>query len=329
MNYIKLGKTDILVSKLSLGTWEMGGDTVWSDESDEESIRIIREAGDKGINFIDTAPLYGHGHSEELIAEALGNHRKEFVIATKGSMNWENRGHFEFERDGAAWCTDFTANGLRRDLEGSLKRLNTDYIDVYYTHRDIPEAYLDEAMDTLKRFKREGKIRAIGLSNMTRPVFDRFYADGCLDAIEMKYSLLDPEYGDQYFELCHKGGITFQAFSVLARGILTGRLKADTIVENQAHQKFGWFEMARRADLMSTLEQWRQTYCKKYHCSLASLALAWTMKRSEEVSVLFGVRRIENLYDTLQSVQIDMEEKDVLQMEADALKLNHTYKGGK
>lgn len=326
MEFIRLGKTDMWVSKLSLGTWEMGGDSVWADESDRESVRIIREGLEHGINFIDTAPLYGRGHSEELIASAVNGRRNEYIIATKCGLNWENRGNFQFERDGVAWCVDFSPQGLRRDLESSLERLGTDYVDLYYTHRPVPPEQTDEVLDTMMRFRQEGKIRAIGLSNMTRATYDAFVYKGMLDAVQLKYSLLDPEYGEQYFESCQANGVVYQAFSALARGILTGRLGRETVVENQAHKAFGWFQMERREDLIMMLENWKKTLCPKYRCSLASLALAWTMGRCIMLTVLFGVRRIENLYDTLQSTQIKLEQEDVCRMESDARLLIQKYK---
>jgi methylglyoxal reductase len=325
MKYREIGKTGMIASVLTLGTWEMGGGSVWSDFDDNESIRIIHEAQANGINSIDTAPLYGMGHAEELLNKAVKGRRSDFIISSKFSLNWDNRGEFQFERDGYALCADFSRAGIIKDLDGCLTRLGTDYLDIFFAHRNIPQEYVPEAIDTLKDLKRQGKIRAIGLSNVFEGQFREFLQQDCLDIIQQKYSILDTEYGNAFFKDCEKYNVTYHAYSVLARGILTGRLDAATVVDHQAHQAFGWFELDRRRDLLAMLDGWKGL-CEKYRCSLANLALAWTLEQSEALNIIFGVRKIKNLHDTLKAIDISMEREDLRQMLEDANRLRKKYK---
>ena len=168
MKYQKLGNSDIDVSRISLGTWGLGGGSVWTDfnSSKEDAVKLLDTCQKYGINYIDTAPVYGTGESEILLGKALKGRRDAFVVQTKCSLNWRNEGgNFHYSRDGYTVNNDTGAKAVRKDVEDSLKRLQTDYIDsiiVHYVCKDWP---VEETVTALEQLKKEGKIRTYGLSN--------------------------------------------------------------------------------------------------------------------------------------------------------------------
>jgi len=176
MRYKKLGNSDIDVSVVSLGAWAIGGDSNWGASDDDMSIRTIHEAHNLGITLLDTAPAYGLGHSEEVVGKALKGRRSDFVLSTKCGLVWDGgEGSVLMSRDGVTLLRNLSAKSVRKQLEESLKRLQTDYIDIFITHWQATEPFLvpiEETMGALNEFVREGKIRAIGISNVTADQID-------------------------------------------------------------------------------------------------------------------------------------------------------------
>lgn len=189
MEMRKIGKTDIQAAGLGLGCWAIGGGLWWGDNDDRMSIETICRALDLGINWVDTARVYGFGHSEEVVGKALKElPRHKVVLSTKCGIQWYDKGgELHFTREGHEVRRDLSPKAIRRDLELSLKALGTDYIDVYYTHWQcmtyglVPVA---ETMGELMRMKEEGKIRAIGASNVNLQILRDYEAAGQLDVIQ-------------------------------------------------------------------------------------------------------------------------------------------------
>ena len=171
MQYQAIGKSGLKASVVSLGTWAVGGGTWWGDNEDKTSIRTIQEAIDCGINLIDTAPVYGFGHSEEVVGKAIHDRRDKVLISTKCGLWWHsNEGSPFFSKDGHNVTRNLTANAIQQEVDFSLKRLNTDYIDIYFTHwQSTPpcQTSIEETMSALLDLKKAGKIIAIGASNKT------------------------------------------------------------------------------------------------------------------------------------------------------------------
>ena len=168
MEYKKLGNSDLNVSVIALGTWGLGGGSVWSDKDSnaEEAARLLDACLDHGINYIDTAPVYGTGASEELLGAALKGRRHDFILQTKCSLNWRGEGgNFHYSRDGYTVNNDTRPAAIRRDVEDSLRRMGTDYIDVLIVHYVCKSFPVSETVGVLEDLIREGKIRAYGLSN--------------------------------------------------------------------------------------------------------------------------------------------------------------------
>ena len=191
MRHRPLGQSGIEASVVAFGAWAVGGG-FWGAADDEASVDAIHKALDAGINFIDTAPVYGLGHSEEIVGRAIKGRRDQVVVATKCGLVWHvQKGTFMFDETGTPIHRYLGPESIRYEVEQSLRRLQTDYIDLYQTHWQDATTPIEETMATLLQLKQEGKIRAIGVSNATTQQMDEYRAKGQLDSDQEKYSMLD------------------------------------------------------------------------------------------------------------------------------------------
>ena len=231
MNTIKIGKSDINTPFMAMGTWAIGGGTAWGENDDKLSVRTIDEAIDCGITWFDTAPVYNLGHSEEVVGKALKGKRHNVLISTKCGLEWDYETPvFHKVMEGRNVYRDLSAKGIRKNLEDSLRRLQTDYIDIYYTHWQTPDFALyplEETVGVLTELKKEGKIRAIGASNVTEDIIKGYCSLGQLDVIQEKYSILDSHIRSELAQVCEENKVSIQAYSPLEQGLLTGKVKAD------------------------------------------------------------------------------------------------------
>ena len=319
MKNMKLGNMGTEVSVLSLGTWGMGGGTSWRDSDDNESIRIIHEAGELGINLIDTAPVYGTGHSEEILGRALEGRRSNYILSTKCAMHWRNEeGVKQYDRDGKSVYRSFEPKSIRADLEDSLKRLRTDYIDIYFTHRQpddlssVPGIY-----SVLDEFKRQGKIRAIGISNASPAILKEYLKCGPVDMVQEKFSLLESAGKMEYLSFCESKNIILQGFSILERGLLAGKIGRDYEVQKgEARSSIPWIAGEKRPAILHMLDKWKDL-CAAHNCSIANLVIAYTMKYSSMLNILFGASRLSSLTDTIRTLEITLHQDDIEKMKAD------------
>ncbi len=301
MNYRKLGSSDLTVSSVGMGTWAIGGDSCWGSSDDQKSIATIQKARDCGITLIDTAPAYGMGHSEEIVGKAIHGCRDQYVLATKCGLVWdENEGAILTQRDGATLRRNLSPASLRRQLEATLRRINTDYLDIYITHwQALPpfQTPIEETMDTLNSFVAEGKIRAIGISNVTPEQIRKYASCGKIALVQQKYSLLDRTCEHNgIISTCQDLGISFQAYSPLERGILSGKVRMDTALVGTAKQGIPWFEPEKRIRVIQMLDRFLPL-CQKYNVSMASLVIAWTAAQADTWNVLCGARKPEQIDD--------------------------------
>ncbi len=209
MRQLKLNKSGIIIPVMSLGTWAFGGDAIWGKTDEMQAIDTARRAVEMGIVQIDTAPAYGMGKSEEILGEALKGIRDKVILSTKCGLSWDegNIGQLHVERDGHRIVRNLSAKSIRKDLENSLKRLKTEYIDIYYVHYPVFGTYavpVEETMDELNRMKKEGKIRAIGASNMNPEVLNEYCTYADIEIIQEKYSLLDRKVEETLLPVCQE-----------------------------------------------------------------------------------------------------------------------------
>lgn len=318
----KIGKSDIITSALSMGAWAIGGGTWWGDNDDAISIKTIHKSLDSGVNWIDTAPVYGFGHSEDVIGKALKGRRDKAIISTKCGNQWYTQnGSYRFSRDGHDVYLDLSPQGIRRDLEYSLRRLDTDYIDIYFTHRQSTNPELmpvEETMYELMKMKKEGKIRAIGASNVSIHHLTEYVKYGQLDVIQEKYSMLDPAIGIDLLPFCANHGITFQAFSPIERGLLAGKIPSGYKPKpGDARENKKWW-LPQNIDIANEMLLKWEDLTLKYNCSLANLIINWTIMQSDHINVLFGARKLEHIEDNVNSTGFILEPADVERMSLDA-----------
>ncbi|MDR2451609.1 MAG: aldo/keto reductase [Candidatus Accumulibacter sp.] len=324
MRTIKIGRSEIEASVVGMGAWAIGGDSQWGTSDDAESIRAIHRARDLGITLIDTAPAYGLGHSEEVVGKALAGRRGDYVLSTKCGLRWDvKEGSLKMERDGVRILINTRPERITEEIEISLKRLATDYIDIYIVHwpelPDFPTPIAD-TMGALTRLKERGKIRAIGASNLSDAQFLEYARAGQLDLIQEKYSLLDRGAGDRLFGPCARHGVTFQAYSPLERGILSGRIKDPSQVQmGTARAQVKWFQPENLAKIAALAGQWAPL-CEKYGCTMAQLVIGWTAAQGSggNVNVLCGARKPRQVEENAKGGDILLDAADIAAMRKDA-----------
>jgi len=321
----KIGNSGIEASVVGLGTWAIGGGTWWGESDDRQSIAAIQAALDAGINLIDTAPVYGWGRSEEVVGRALKGRRQQAVIATKCGLWWhDNRGPLFFELEGYSVRRLLRPETIRKEIEDSLRRLGTDYIDLYQTHWQSTEPELDpiaETMECLLQLKAEGKILAIGASNVDIAQIREYQETGVLDAIQPRYSMLDRGIEAELLPYCRTQGISTLVYSPLEQGLLTGAIGMDRIFSPEEYRNsIPWFQPANRGRVLELLAGW-QDLTKKYECSLAQLVIAWTVAQPGITFALCGARKPEHSRQNARGGEIALEPGDLekLRREVEAL----------
>ncbi len=323
MRQITIGNSGITASVVGIGAWAIGGDSNWGPSDDTESIRTIHHAHDLGITLLDTAPAYGLGHSEEVVGKALEGRRQDYVLATKCGLRWDiDEGYMHMERDGIRLMRNSRPQRLQEEIDASLRRLKTDYIDIYIVHwqahPDFPVPIAD-TMGFLMDLKQQGKIRAIGASNVDRDQFNEYVKNGQLDLIQEKYSMLDRGAEEKFFDLCEKHTVTFQPYSPLERGVLTGKYDLNTPVgEGLAKARVKWFERENLAKIVELKKKW-QPLCDKYNCTMTHLVIAWTAAQGADgnINVLCGARKQSQVADNAGGGLITLDPQEIAQMRAD------------
>ena len=321
MQYRTLGKSKIAASAIALGTWAIGGGTWWGASDDADSVKAIQAAIDEGITLIDTAPAYGWGHSEVIVGKAIKGRRDKVVVSTKGGLWWKDeRGAFFFELEGKKVNRCLLPETLRVEVEDSLRRLGTDYIDLYHTHWQSPQPDQDPIEATvqcLMKLKAEGKIRAIGASNVDLQQIKAYQAAGVLDAIQPKYSMLDREIEKEILPYCHTERISTLAYSPLEQGLLSGKIGMDrTFAEGEFRNNIPWFRPNNRKKVLNMLNGW-SGLLKKYDCTLAQLVIAWTAAQKGITYVLCGARKEAHVRENVKAGKLLLHADDLARMRKD------------
>ena len=322
MIYRKLGNSDLNVSAVVLGTWGLGGGSVWSDKDSTvtEAKALLDACKEQGINYIDTAPVYGTGASEELLGAAPTGRRHDFVLQTKCSLNWRGEGgNFHYSRDGYTVNNDTRPEAIRRDVEDSLRRMKTDYLDsviVHYVCKSFPVA---DTVGALEALIREGKIRAYGLSNSQPSDLEEYQsapdkAQG-VAVVQEFFSVLSPFHGRDYFPVCEKYGTTFQTYGVLEEGFLTGpEFLERKFAKTDIRARIPWVAEGYHAGLRHAFEVWKPL-CEAHGCSYAQLVEAWALAQFPNMSLLVGMRRPANVADTVRCMELKLTAEELAMIE--------------
>lgn len=318
-----IGTSGIEASALALGCWAIGGGQWWGDNDDQMSIDTIIRGMELGINWVDTARVYGFGHSEEVVGKALSAvGRHNLLVSTKCGLQWyDGGGELHFTKEGHEVRRDLSPKAIRRDLELSLKALGTDYIDIYYTHWQCKTYGLipvQETMGELMRMKQEGKIRAIGASNVDLKIVEEYAAAGELDVIQEKLSILDRMPEARLLPYCEAHDIMLQTYSPIEQGLLAGKAPNDYVPQKgEVRDGKTWWKAENIRLANEMLEGWRDLTVK-YGCTLANLCIRWNSMLSPNINVLCGARKISQIEDTARSMDVPLSQEDFLRMKEDA-----------
>jgi len=322
MKYRKLGVSDLNVSAVALGTWAVGGGPWWGDSDDQESIRAIRAAIDAGVTLIDTAPVYGFGHSEKIVGRAIQGRRDKVVLATKCGLWWDDAtGSIHFKQGNYTVRRCLEPRTLRIEVENSLRRLGTDRIDLLQTHAQATEPFKTPIADTmacLMDLREQGKIREIGVSNCTPAQMDEYRAAGVIVSNQPRYSILDRAIESDLLPYCRKHTLAVLAYSPLEQGLLTGKIGLDTTFAAEAFRnELPWFAPEKRQKVLNLLAGW-SPLTQKYGCTLSQLVIAWTIAQPGLTVALCGARKVANAIENAGAGSIDLAPEDVARMRRDA-----------
>ncbi len=326
MKYRELGHSGIQASVVGLGTWAIGGGSVWGNEPDDTvSIRAIQAAIDAGVTLIDTAPAYGFGHSEEIIGRAIRGRREQVVLATKCGLWWDGRrGSYTMRFDGKRLFRSLQPDTLRIEIENSLRRLDVETIDLYQTHwpaTDPDKTPIPETIEAMQLMKAEGKIRAIGVSNVSLDELRENIACGEIDTNQPRFNLLNREIEQEVVPLCKAHGVSILAYMPLEQGLLTGAVGLEREFQSgefrRNYEWNPWFTAENRRRVLAMLASWTDL-TEKYACTLAQLTVAWTTAQSGITHILCGARNPQQAIENAQGAEIELEQGDQQRMRADA-----------
>jgi aryl-alcohol dehydrogenase-like predicted oxidoreductase len=288
LEYINIKGTTIKSSRIGLGTWAIGG-WMWGGTDEKESIRTIHSALDQGINLIDTAPIYGQGRSEEIVGEAIRQYgrRDSIVLATKVGIDWTTG---TIERNSSR-------ERILKEIEDSLRRLATDYIDIYQVHWPDPVAPIEETARTLRELHEQGKIRAIGVSNYSPAQMERFRAVAPLHTVQPPYNLFEREIEADVLPYALKRGITAITYGAICRGLLSGTMRADREfskddLRKSSDPKFQAPHFAEYLDAAKRLDAYAR---EKFAKGVIHLAVRWLLDQPGVGVALWGARRPDQL----------------------------------
>ncbi len=321
MLYREIGNSGIRASAIGLGTWTIGGGSWWGETDDKESIRTIHAALDAGIDLVDTAPLYGWGRSEEIVGKALAGRRENVILSTKCGLWWnDGRGSFFFELEGKKVTRCLRPETIREEIEISLKRLQTDYIDIYHTHWQAMEpdkTPIADTMECLLKLKEEGKIRSIAVSNADVGQMEEYLKTGRIDANQPHYSMLYRNIEADILPFCMKHNMSILAYSPLEHGLLTGKIGMDRkLDEDEFRSGNVWYKLENRRRVLDMLDGWSDL-TKKYACSLSQLVIAWTFHQKGISHVLCGARRPGQAVENAAAGSLELSGGDMSRMSRD------------
>jgi aryl-alcohol dehydrogenase-like predicted oxidoreductase len=309
----QLGNSNMFITPVGYGSWAIGGagwQFGWGKQNDEESIAAIHRALELGVNWIDTAAVYGLGHSEEIVTQALASWRgpRPYVF-TKCGLRWDSQGRTR---------RVLTATSIRRECEESLRRLKVDAIDLYQIHWPVENMdEIDEAWSTMAQLKREGKARWIGVSNFDVEQMEQAQAIAPITSLQPRYSLAHPEVESEILPFCKHEGIGVIVYSPMASGLLTGAMTRDRIAKlpdddwRKYDSDFNEPELSAHLALIERL----RSVGKRHGCSPGSVAIAWALRHCAVTAAIVGARRPEQVDDMVAAAGVHLNQSDLTEIE--------------
>jgi len=304
MEYKKLGKTNLKISRIGFGCWEIGG-YGWGKIKDQDSIKSIHKALELGVNFFDTADIYGLGHSEKILSKALGSYRKKVVIATKFGLKW-NKKKNSSERD-------LSSKHIIKAVEDSLKRLKINCIPLYQIHYPDPKTPIQETMETLKKLKKQGKIQHVGCSNFDTDILQEAQKFDRIESIQMPYNIIEHNnIVKDTFNVYNKHKISLITYGPLAQGLLSGKYDADTkfgkndIRSQEQYINFHGERFKANLEILKKIKE----LALKYDKTCSQVAIRWVLEDNFITSCLVGIKNKEQIINNVKSLNWKLEEKD-------------------
>ena len=306
MSEVRIGKSRVYASALGLGTNAVGGHNLYPNLTDEMGKEVVRTALNNGITLLDTAYSYGQGRSEELIGEVLQEpefDRSRVIVATKAAHDPSRGGKF-----------NNSPEFLKEAVEAALKRLQTDYIDIFYIHFPDETIPINEAVAALHELKEAGKIRAIGVSNFSLEQLKEANQDGYVDIVEDRFSLIHREVEKELFPYLKENHISFVPYFPLASGLLTGKYDKEADFEDSDFRsKNPDFKGERFKEIVAKVDQLKPL-ANNYDATVAQLVLAWYMKHPQINVVIPGAKRAEQVEANAKAVDIRLTQTDFEQI---------------
>jgi len=287
MEFVDIAGTSIRASRIALGTWAIGG-WMWGGSDEREAIKTIHAALDRGINLIDTAPVYGFGHSEEIVGKALAmdGRRARALIATKAGLNWKDGKPFR----------DARKMRIVGEVENSLRRLRTDVIDLYQVHWPDLKTPIAEIAEAMSALHKAGKIRAIGVSNFSPSQMDQFRKVAPLHTAQPPYNLFERGIDQDVLPYCRDRDIAVLAYGSLCRGLLSGRMsQSSQFTGDDLRKSDPKFQAPRFGQYLTAVERLDRIAKQRFGRRVIHLAVRWVLDRNKMNIALWGARRADQL----------------------------------
>jgi aryl-alcohol dehydrogenase-like predicted oxidoreductase len=282
MEYITIPQTNLNVSRVALGTWAIGG-WMWGGSDEQESIKTIHTALDKGVNLIDTAPVYGFGHSEEIVGKALAQYgqRDQVLVSSKVGLEWNEQGR--------VW-RNASPERITKEIDDSLRRLGVDRIDIFFVHWPDPLVPFEKTAETMNKLLMQGKIGAIGVSNFSPEQMDAFRTESPLHLCQPPYNIFEQEIDDEIKPYCQANNIALMTYGALCRGLLSGTMHRQREFHGDDLRKYDpKFQQPRFDDYLAAVDKLKELAAEKSK-DLLPLAVRWVLDQGVEIA-LWGGRK--------------------------------------
>ena len=312
MNTRKLGQSDLNITTVGFGTWATGGEGwafSWSHQDDKESIDAIHKGLDLGINWIDTAAIYGMGHAEEIVAKAIKGKRNEIMLATKCGLVWDEKRRI---------AGRINRKSVREECENSLRRLNTDYIDLYQIHWPNPDKDIEEGWSEVLELINEGKVRYGGVSNFNISQLKRIEKISIPTSLQPPYSMFERDVETDILDYCKEKKIGVVAYSPLQVGLLTGKFSKERVAnlpnDDWRKTKNQHFKEPLLSINLDCVEELKHV-ADKCNMILSQLAVAWVLRREEVTSAIVGARRPSQIEETARAGDMSISSESLKEIE--------------
>lgn len=307
----EVGSSGIEASVVGLGTWAIGG-WMWGGTDEAQSVAAIHASLDEGVSLIDTAPAYGKGLAEEIVGKAIRGRRDSVVLATKCGLVWHTtKGNHFFDYDGQPVHRHLGPVSIAYELEQSLKRLGTDHIDLYITHWQDPTTPIAETVGALERLKEQGKIRAIGASNVSPSEMEAYLAAGGLDALQEEYSMVRRDIETSILPACRRHGVSMLSYSSLALGLLSGRIgAAREFSGDDLRRDNPRFSVANRRKVEALMAD-IDPVIEAHGATPAQIVIAWTLQQPGITFSLCGARNSHQARENAAAGRIRLSSSEI------------------